>query len=78
MAVISEVRRQKADRHVPLNAEVKELKIYAGDKDAARIIAEDQKDIMGTCKIADMIILPKRRMNKEAKPNDNARFAVEF
>jgi valyl-tRNA synthetase len=78
VAVISEVRRQKAERHVPLNAEIRQLKVYAKDKDTARIIAEDQKDIMGTCKIADMEILPKSRMGREAKLDDNIRFAVQF
>jgi valyl-tRNA synthetase len=78
VAVISEVRRQKAERHMPLNAEVKRLKAYTKDEDAARIIAEGKKDILGTCKIVDMEILPQSRMNREAKLNDNVRFAVEF
>jgi valyl-tRNA synthetase len=79
VAVISEVRRQKAERHIPLNAEVKQLKVYTKHRgDAARIIAEGQKDIMGTCKIVDMEILPQSRMGREAKLDDSVGFAVEF
>jgi len=78
VAVISEVRRQKAERHIPLNTEVKRLRVYAKDKDTAKMIAEEKKDISSTCKIIEMEILPHSKMNRETKLDDSARFAVEF
>jgi valyl-tRNA synthetase len=78
MAIITEVRREKAERHLPLNAQVKRLTVYAGVRDTARIINEGKKDIAGTCKISSMEILAEEAEGKEVRPYDNVRFAIEF
>jgi valyl-tRNA synthetase len=78
MAVITEVRREKAERHLPLNAQVTKLTVYAGGKDEARILAGGKKDIMGACKIAGMEILAEKGTGREVKSYDNVKLAVEF
>jgi valyl-tRNA synthetase len=77
-AVIAEVRREKAEKHMPLNAQVKKLTIYAGEKNTAKMIMEGKEDIAGACKAADIAILPEKGEGKQIKSYDNIRFAAEF
>jgi valyl-tRNA synthetase len=78
MAVITEVRREKAEKHLPLNVVVKTLTVYAGEKDTAKLIDEGKEDIAGTCKIANMQVLAKKGEGKEVRPFDGVHLAVEF
>jgi valyl-tRNA synthetase len=68
MAIITEVRREKAERHLPLNAPIKKLTIYAEEKSLGETIAEGKEDISGACKVGDMEILPNKGEGREAKP----------
>jgi valyl-tRNA synthetase len=52
MAVIAEIRREKAESRKPLNTPIKKIQIYAGNSESARIVSENEADIAGTCKIA--------------------------
>jgi len=58
VAVIGEIRREKARRRMPLNALIKELTVYAGTRESAETLKEGSEDIMGTCKIGKISILP--------------------
>jgi valyl-tRNA synthetase len=73
MAIITEVRREKAEKHLPLNAPIKKLTIYAGEKSLGETLAEGKEDISGACKVAEMKILPDKGEGREAKP-----FKVSF
>ncbi|NWF87592.1 valine--tRNA ligase [Candidatus Bathyarchaeota archaeon] len=64
MAVITEIRREKAEKRKPLNAEIKRVKLYAGSSRFASIISENKKDITGTCKIAQFEILSEKGKGK--------------
>jgi valyl-tRNA synthetase len=77
-AVITEVRREKAEMHMPLNAQIKKLTIYAGEKEAEKTITEGKEDIAGTCKVEQMEILLKKGEGREVKPYDDVRFVAEF
>ena len=77
MAVITEVRREKAERHMPLNAEIKKLTIYAGNKNITEKLMEGREDISGTCKVASMEILPDKGHGREVKPFD-LRFITDY
>ena len=78
MAVITEVRREKAENRMPLNTQIKKLTIYAGGKDTAEIIMEGRRDISGTCKVADIEIVPEEGEGREIKPYSNIRFIAEY
>jgi valyl-tRNA synthetase len=78
MAVITEVRREKAEKHMPLNAQIKKLTIYAGGKDTAEIIMEGRDDISGTCKVADIEVLPEKGEGREVKPYSDICFIAEY
>ena len=57
--LIGEVRREKAERHLPLNNPIKKLTVHAKDKLAVEAITEGQNDIIGACKIENLIVLPE-------------------
>jgi valyl-tRNA synthetase len=77
MAVITEVRREKAERRLPLNTRIKRLTIYAGEKDTAKMIAEGKEDIAGTCKVANVEVTQEKGEGKEVKPH-SIRFVTEY
>jgi valyl-tRNA synthetase len=61
IAVISEVRHDKAEKKLPLNAPVKNLIIYAGSDENAKVIHSGSADIAGTLKVANIQVLPEKR-----------------
>ena len=77
-ALITEVRREKAERRVPLNTQIKKLTIYAGGKDTAEIIKEGREDIAGTCKVAEIEIMPEKGEGREITPYSNIWFVAEY
>ena len=60
MALITAIRREKAEKRKPLNAPIKRLIIYAGRSEFARILSENKADIVGTCKIEMIEILSEK------------------
>jgi valyl-tRNA synthetase len=78
MAIITEVRREKSEKHIPLNAQIKTLIIYAGDGETAHVIEEGKEDICGTCKVANIEILPESGDGKEVKPCTGIRFVAKY
>jgi valyl-tRNA synthetase len=64
MAVITEIRREKAEKRKPLNAEIKRVKLYAGSSRFASVISENKEVIGGTCKIAQFEILSEKGKGK--------------
>jgi len=77
MAVITEVRREKAERQMPLNTQIKKLTIYAGKKDTAEKIMKGKEDITGTCKIIDIEVVPEKGEGKEIAPYDKIQFVMK-
>jgi len=77
-AVIGEIRKEKAEKHKPLNAAIKRLTIYAGEKEAAKTIMEGKEDIAGTCKASYVEILLRKGEGREVKPYTNVHFTAEF
>ncbi len=60
IAVIGEIRREKARKKLPLNTEVGELTVYAGSEENAETLQDCAEDISGTCKIGVLEILPHK------------------
>jgi valyl-tRNA synthetase len=60
VAVISGIRREKSRKRMPLNAAIKELTIYADTGENAETFTEGSEDIMGTCKVEKLNILPQK------------------
>jgi valyl-tRNA synthetase len=77
MAIITEVRREKAERHLPLNTKIAKLTIYANEKATMEMISQGKEDIAGTCKVAEIRVLPEKGEGREIKLHD-VRFAAEY
>jgi len=77
MAVITEVRREKAERRLPLNTRIRRLTIYAGERDTAKMIAEGKEDIAGTCKVGNVEVSTEKGEGKEVEPH-KIRFVTEY
>jgi valyl-tRNA synthetase len=60
IAIMSEVRRDKAEKKLPLNAPIKSLTIYAGTDKIAQAIKGGSADIAATLKIEKITILPEK------------------
>ncbi len=78
MAVIAEVRREKAENRLPLNTKIEKLVIYAGRKDMADAIVEARDDISGTCKIAKIEVTHGEGKGREIKPYGGIWFRFEL
>jgi valyl-tRNA synthetase len=56
VAVISEIRREKSRKRMPLNAPIKELTVHATNQVDAETLSEASEHITGTCKIEEITI----------------------
>jgi valyl-tRNA synthetase len=77
MAIITEVRREKAEKHLPLNTKIAKLTIYASDEATAETIIEGKEDIAGTCKVADIQVSMEKGKGREVK-SYGVRFIAEY
>ncbi|MEM2103580.1 MAG: valine--tRNA ligase [Candidatus Bathyarchaeia archaeon] len=76
--LITEIRREKAEKRKPLNTNIKTIRIYAGKKDYARILAENREDIVGTCKILKLEILPEKGVGRQIPQYAEVSFISEY
>jgi valyl-tRNA synthetase len=61
VAVIGEVRREKAEKQLPLNTQIKNLTIHSGNAKNARILRASEGDIAGTIKADSVTIVPEKK-----------------
>ncbi len=78
IAIIGEIRREKAERKKPLNAPIKKLTIYTDNKETAQILDRAIEDIAGTCKIEKIEIPPARGKGKEVQGHPEVLFSTEY
>jgi valyl-tRNA synthetase len=76
--LIGEVRREKAEKHLPLNNPVKKLTVYAKDHSGAEAIEEGRSDIMGACKIETLVVLPEEGTGREVVQFPGVYFVAEY
>ena len=74
VAVISEIRREKSRKRMPLNAPIKELTVYAATSIAAETLSEASEHITGTCKIEKINIVSKEGEGVEVQGFKDVRF----
>jgi len=78
IALITEIRREKAEKRKPLNSPIKRVKIYAGKSEFARIISENKEDIAGTCKILQLEILSEKGDGRQIREFPEISFISEY
>jgi valyl-tRNA synthetase len=78
--LIGEVRREKAEKRLPLNTQIKLLTVYAGDHSAAEAINEGEGDIVGACKVERIEVLSEEAggRGREVIQFPTVHFAVEY
>jgi len=78
MGVITEIRREKAEKRKSLNTPIKRVKIYAGNSKFASIISENREDIAGTCKILQLEILSEKGKGRQVQEFPEMSFVSEY
>ena len=63
IAIIGEVRHDKAEKKLPLNAPIKSLTIYADNEENAQILRSASGDIAGTLKVANIQVTTGKPAN---------------
>ncbi|UCB59815.1 MAG: valine--tRNA ligase [Candidatus Bathyarchaeota archaeon] len=74
VAVIREVRREKARKRIPLNAVIKELIIIVESEEYNRVLSRNAKDISGTCRIQKIAVMPQGDNGIEVEGYPDVRF----
>jgi valyl-tRNA synthetase len=64
-AIMSEIRRDKAEKKLPLNAPIKNLTIYAVDDAAAAAIKQGTVDIAATLKVENIKVLAEKAETRQ-------------
>jgi len=78
MAVVTEIRREKAEKRKPLNTPIKRVKIYAGNSKFARTLSENKEDIVGACKISQLEILSEKGKGRQVQMIPKMTFISEY
>ncbi len=78
IAVIGEIRREKAEKRISLNTPIKRLIIYAGSKKGAHILNQAVADIAGTCKTEKIEISPEKGEGREVKEYPNVQYLAQY
>jgi valyl-tRNA synthetase len=78
MTVISEVRKDKAERKKPLNTPIKNLLIYTTNDNKAQILNQAVEDIEGTCKTQKIEIVTKRGQGREVEGHPDIKFLASY
>ncbi|MGD2066293.1 MAG: class I tRNA ligase family protein, partial [Candidatus Bathyarchaeota archaeon] len=77
VAVMGEIRRDKAENQKPLNAPIQKLTIYTKDKQKADTLEDAKEDLSGTLKIEQMCIKPEGK-GREVKGYADVYFDAEY
>jgi len=78
MALITEIRRDKAERRKPLNTPIKFVKVYAGNNENAKIVEENRDDVAGTCKIVKLEVQPQKGEGRQVPQYPELSFTSEY
>ena len=78
IALISSVRREKAERHVSLNTQIKKLTVCAEDEAAADAVKSGSGDIVGACKVENLVVEVGKGVGREVAECPSVRFTSEY
>ena len=78
IGLISEVRREKAEKRMPLNNPIKILTVYAGEQSVAEAIKSELIDICGACKVEKLKVLPSKGEGRALAQFPTVHFIAEY
>ena len=67
-AVIAQIRQEKAERKMPLNAPIKKVTVYAGNPSVANMILSGTPDIASTLKVEKIEVLAEKGEGRQVTP----------
>jgi valyl-tRNA synthetase len=78
LGLISEVRREKAEKRLPLNTPIKVLTVFAGDQSVAEAVKSELIDICGACKVENLQVLPSEGEGRALAQFPTVHFLAEY
>ena len=78
VAVMSEIRRDKAENQKPLNVSVKKLTIYSEDTQALKVLISAIEDLQGTCKIEKLQVEQTKGIGRQIQGYPNINFVMDY
>ena len=78
VAVMSEIRRDKAENQKPLNVSVKKLTIYSEDTQALKVLVSAIEDLQGTCKIEKLQVEQTKGKGRQIQGYSDISFVVDY
>jgi valyl-tRNA synthetase len=78
IALISAVRREKAEQHLPLNTPIKRLTVCAEGKEAADAVKAGCDDVVGACKVESLEVNVGKGSGREVSDSPALRFTAEY
>jgi valyl-tRNA synthetase len=78
VALISAVRREKAEKHLSLNTQIKKLTVCVEVKEAADAIKSGSGDIIGACKVENLDVNVGKGVGREVAECPNVWFTAEY
>ncbi len=78
VAVMGEIRRDKAENQKPLNAPIQKLTLYSEDKETVEVLCQAEEDLAGTCKIEKMEVILAKGKGKELQGYPDIHFIAEY
>jgi len=78
IAIIGEVRHDKAEKKLPLNAPIKNLIVYAASDDTAKVITSAKGDISGTLKLSNIQVLSEKSSEGRQVSSTEVHVKVEY
>ncbi len=78
VAIMGEIRRDKADNQKPLNTVIQKLTVYSEDKQTLDILHSAEEDLKGTCKIEKMETISDIGEGREIQGYPNIHVVAEY
>lgn len=78
IALITEVRREKSEKRLPLNSPITTMTIYANDNKTAKLFQDGATDISGTCKVENLKILNETGIGRKISDYPTVQFKTQF
>ena len=78
VAVMAEIRRDKAENQKPLNSPIQKLTIFSENQDIIDSLCKAEEDLVGTCKIEKMEVKSAKGEGREIQGYPNIYFVAEY
>ncbi len=78
IAIIGEVRHDKAEKKMPLNAPIKNLTIYADNEENAKVLCSASGDIAGTIKATNIQVIAEKSLEARRVSSYEVYVKIEY